>query len=29
MNIILLFGIPGGMEWFIIVFVVLLLFGGK
>ncbi len=29
MNIMLLFGIPGGMEWVIILFVVLLLFGGK
>jgi len=29
MNTIILFGIPGGMEWIIILFVVLLLFGGK
>ncbi len=29
MNTIILFGIPGGMEWVIILFVVLLLFGGK
>jgi len=29
MNTILLFGMPGGMELMIIVFVVLLLFGGK
>ncbi len=29
MNTVLLFGFPGGMELAIIVFVVLLLFGGK
>ena len=29
MNLLLLFGIPSGMEVFVILFVVLLLFGGK
>ena len=29
MEIMLLFGMPGGMELFIVVFVILLLFGGK
>ena len=29
MDTLLLFGIPGGPEWIIILFVVLLLFGGK
>lgn len=29
MNPIYLFSLPGGGEWFIIIFVVLLLFGGK
>jgi sec-independent protein translocase protein TatA len=26
---ILLFGMPGGMEWVVIIFVILLLFGAK
>lgn len=29
MNTILLFGMPGGVEAFIIIFAILLLFGGK
>ena len=29
MNSILLFGMPGGMEWIIIAFAVLVLFGAK
>lgn len=29
MNSILLFGMPGGTEWILILLVVLLLFGGK
>ena len=29
MNSVLLFGMPGGMEWIIIVFAVLVLFGAK
>lgn len=29
MNIVLLFGMPGGMEWVLIVLVVVLLFGAK
>ena len=29
MEIMLLFGMPGGIELFIVVFVILLLFGGK
>ncbi len=29
MNTILLFGLPGGAEWIIILFAILLLFGGK
>lgn len=29
MNTTLLFGMPGGMEWVLIIFIVVLLFGGK
>lgn len=29
MNTVLLFGMPGGMEWVLIIFIVVLLFGGK
>lgn len=29
MNTILLFGMPGGMEWVLILFIVVLLFGAK
>lgn len=29
MNSIFLFGMPGGWEWIVIIFAVLLLFGGK
>jgi sec-independent protein translocase protein TatA len=29
MNSIFLFGMPGGWEWIIIIFAILLLFGGK
>lgn len=29
MNTVLLFGMPGGMEWVLILFVVVLLFGAK
>lgn len=29
MNSIILFGLPGGSEWILILIVVLLLFGGK
>lgn len=29
MKMLLLFGVPGGWEWIVIVFAILLLFGGK
>lgn len=29
MNTVLLFGMPGGMEWVLIAFIVVLLFGAK
>lgn len=29
MNTVLLFGMPGGMEWVLIAFIVILLFGAK
>ncbi len=29
MNTVLLFGMPGGMEWVLIIFVIVLLFGAK
>lgn len=29
MNTTFLFGMPGGMEWVLIIFIIVLLFGGK